>query len=327
MSLANQLRQIAEQARGNAASTTAANQAQTGIQTQQAIAAGAAQPAGGTKQGAQQLAAGITAQSQQQNLQTQAGLAGQLLGAGQQALQAKTFGQQSALAEQQQLNTSQINDMQRQGLLRQNSEQLRSAKQLQKAELDAQKRLASKAIEHDNRLSFLTRKQREDLAKLDGYLKNQIFDNRMAFSYNNAGRRFADQRQLADYMVLSAKNEEQLRNQLREMTQAAQRSQQVLQHAHNMLTERLKMEFKRAESQKDQALLLELEKRKQALEKKMARKRAKASATNSMIVGAFTIAGAVAGSFIPGGTVAGATLGASVGAGVGQAVAGQQGAQ
>lgn len=290
--LSQQLRNIANQARGVADQQQAAGQSQIGLQTQQAIAA---QPAGTrpTKRSAQELAAAITQSQQQLNMQTQQMGDQAVLGAAQQAVQGRQFGQQQALQEQQSLTATEIAKLQRQGALRQNSEQLKQAKRLQKNELDMQKRIQSASIEYDNRLSFLTRKQREDLSALDSYTKQQIFDNRLSFRYTEGQRKFSNMRQLADYTVASALDNRDLQNRMREMNQAAAKEIMILEHVHNMLTERLKLEFRRSEGQKDNTTKIKIYEMKQAMERKIARKKKNASANASIITGVAMAAGAV----------------------------------
>ncbi len=80
------------------------------------------------------------------------------------------------------------------------------------------------------------------------------------------------------------------------------------------------MEFKRAEKTKDYALLRKLQEAKNALDEKIRRKAAQGAMTSNIIVGAFTIAGAVIVGSQTGGV--GAAQGAAGGAAVGQMVAG-----
>jgi hypothetical protein len=211
------------------------------------------------------------------------------------------------------LTEKQISDLQRDKMLRQNSEQLRQSKQLQTRELDLQKRLTSSQLEYDNNLSFLTRKQREDLAQLGAYTKQMIFDQRLMFQKDEAGRKLSNMQQLSDYAVLSAQNDIQLKSRMQDMVQSMEKETMALEYAHRMITDKIALEFERAEKQKDYALMKKLADYKKAIEDKIRRKRAQSGMISNIIIGGATIAGAVIGGGVPG---------AMVGQGVGQAVAG-----
>lgn len=317
--LSQQLKGMAGQIRANAEQQANVGQAQVGMQTQQAIQAGATQPQLGGKRGAQQLAGAVTQASGQQALQAQQTQQQQLGQLAQQGLQQQAGAQQMQLGKQAMLNDKQISEMQRAGKLRQNSASLKQAKQLQDRELKQQERFTSAKMSYDNRLSFLTRKQREDLANLGAYTKQVLFDQRLTFAQDEAGRKFTNMQQLADYAVLSAEKDEDLAMKLQDMQQANEKEIIALQHAHNMLTSKLKFEFERAEKQKDYALMKQLSEMKTALEEKMRRKAARGAMISNIIVGGATIAGAVIGSGTgPGGAV----VGAQIGQAGGQAAAG-----
>jgi len=318
--LSQQLKGLASQIRGSAQQQAAVGQAQTGMQVGQAIQAGAGQPQLGGKRGAQQLATAATQQQGQVALQAQQTQQQQLGQLAQQGIAQKGQAQGMKLAQQAALDDQTIADMQRKGRLRQNSATLKQAKELQQRELDQQKRFTSAKMNYDNRLSFLTRKQREDLAALGTYTKQVLFDQRLTFQQDEAGRKFSNMQQLADYAVMSARKDEDLAMKLQDMKQANEKEIMALQHAHNMITSKMKFEFERAEKQKDYALLRKLSEMKNALDEKMRRKAARGAMISNIIVGGATVAGAVIGG---GGTMGtGAAAGAMVGQGVGTAVAG-----
>lgn len=294
MALSQQLRNLANQVRSTTEQQANVGQAQVGMQTQQAVQAGAQAPAGpGGKAAAQQLAGAATQAQGQVALQAQAGQQQQLGQLAQQGISQQGAAQQLQLAKQQGINEEQIADLQRQGMLRQNSAQLKQAKQLQQNELDSQKRLTSASMDYDNKLSFLTRKQREDLSKLGAYTKQVIFDQRLTFARDEEGRKFSNMQQLADYVVMSAQKDEELAWSMQEMQQANEKEIIALQHAHNMISSKLKFEFERAEKQKDYALMRKLQEMKNALEEKMRRKAARGAMISNIIVGGATIAGSV----------------------------------
>lgn len=314
--LSDQLRNIANKARSNAEQQMGAQNAGIQNQVNQALTAGGGAP---SKAAAQQIAGAATGAQQQASLQTQGQLGQQLQQIGQAGLQQQAATARTGQAKQQMLNDSQIAELQRQGVLSQSSKQLRQAKQLQQQEIETQSRMLSQRLQYDDKLSFMTRKQREDLANLGAYTKQQLFDSRLSFQQDEMGRKFSNMRQLADYAVASFKDDQQLQVQMREMSQAAEKEIMTLQHAHNMISQRLQLEFQRAEKTKDYALLKKLQKMKADMEAKIRRDQAKASAISNIIVGGATIAGAALGA---GTGPQGALIGANIGSGIGQVATG-----
>ena len=309
MALSQQLRAIANQARGSVDQTAKAGQAAVGAEAGQALAQTATTAPQG-KAVSQQLAGGITA-AQQGVAVKAAGDEQQILGQlGQQGLQQAGQAKQQKLGEQQLINDAQIEELQRSGQLRQNSAALKQSKQLQARELGVQKRLTSAKMEYDGSLSFLTRRQREDLASMGEYTKNQMFDQRLTFEKSEGIRKFSNMQQLADYAMASMTDDMQLQSRLREMEQATMREVSALQAAHNLISLRFEAEFKRAEKTKDYALLKKLQEDKVALDEKIRRKASKGAMTSNIIIGASTVIGAMM--FGP----AGATGGYAVGQGL-----------
>ena len=323
MALSQQLRAIANQARGSVDQTAKAGQAAVGAEAGQALSQTATTAPQG-KAVSQQLAGGITAAQQGVEVKA-AGDEQQILGQlGQQGLQQAGQAKQQKLGEQQLINDTQIEELQRQGQLRQNSAALKQTKQLQAQELAMQNRLVSGQMEYDGSLSFLTRKQRTDLASMGEYAKNMIFDQRLTFQKSEGERQFSNMRQLADYAMLTRQDDSIMQSQMREMEQSTMREITALQSAHSMIVSKLEMEFKRAEKTKDYALLRKLQEAKNALDAKIRRKAAQGAMTSNIIIGAATIIGAVAAGSVTGGM--GAGQGAAVGYSVGQGLAGAKAA-
>ena len=323
MALSQQLRAIANQARGSVDQTAAAGQAAVGAEAGQALAQTATTAPQG-KAVSQQLAGGITAAQQGVEVKA-AGDEQQILGQlGQQGLQQAGQIKQQKLGEQQLINDTQISELQRSGQLRQNSAALNQTKQLQAKELGMQNRLTSAKMEYDGSLSFLTRKQREDLSRLGEYTKQTLFDQILTFEKSEGKRKFSNLQQLADYAILSQKNEQDLNIKLRDMQYSSMREVNALQAAHSMIVSKMEGEFKRAEKTKDYALLRKLQEAKNALDEKIRRKAAKGAMTSNIIIGAATIIGAVAAGSVTGGMLAG--QGAAVGFSIGQGLAGAKAA-
>lgn len=319
MALSNQLRAIADKVRSDTQQQQSIGNANIANQANQAIQQ-TATTGPQAKAGAQQIAAGTTAAQAGVATQAAAGQQQTLGQLGNQVLQQAGAARQQALGEQQLLNDTQIAELQRSGQLRQNSAALEQSKRLQANELGVQRRLTSAKLDYDDSLSFMTRKQREDLANISQYTKQVLFDQRLMFQKSEDGRRFSNMQQLADYSVANFRSDQELKASLREMEQAASKEMSALQHAHSMISQRLELEFQRAEKQKDYRLMKSLQEKKNALAEKMRRKAAKSSMITNVIVGGATIAGAVVGSFA--GPGVGTAVGAMAGQAAGQTLAG-----
>jgi hypothetical protein len=210
------------------------------------------------------------------------------------------------------MSSRDISERQRKGELRQNDASLRQAKKLQAEELASQKRMQQTGIAFDNRVSFLTRKQRADLSELGRLVKQQVFDSRLQFKADERGRNFSNARQLADYAVASARDRQELAERLQDMQQSYEKEQIMFDAVNKKLVQAIEAEYKKSEQERDQEMLRTLAEMKRAAEREQRRRAAKAQAINSIIVGGATIAGAVYGG----------PAGAAAGAGLGQAVAG-----
>jgi hypothetical protein len=198
-----------------------------------------------------------------------------------------------------------IAERQRAGELKQNSAELRQAKELAKDELAVQKRMEAAGYAYDNRISFLTRKQREDLAALGGYIKQQVFDSRLQFDISEGERRFSNTRQLADFAVLQAENQIDLDNKMRMLKQSYEKDRIILSAAQAKIEQSIKYEFSKSEQDQDQALIKELYEKKRALDAEMRRKKAQGGMVRSIFsTGTFAVVTYFSGGNIAAGSTA-----------------------
>jgi hypothetical protein len=165
------------------------------------------------------------------------------------------------------------------------------------------------------------------IASLGSDLQKKLFDDTMKFEKDEAGRKFSNERQLQDWAILSAKNQEEAKSRLQTIQLMQERKVKLLEVAHQRVVDTLERGWKTKEQKLDQETRYQILAAKQALEEKIAKQKAKASMTGMLIKGGLTIAGAAAGavvgSVVPGaGTMAGAALGASIGGSVGDVGAG-----
>lgn len=285
----------------------AAARAAEAQQAQVQQAAFQAAPGSGVRQAqamapiATQAVAQPALQAAQQAVQTQAALGQQAVQvAGQQAQTAQeltAIGQQQAQAEAARTAAAQAAAADR-----------AQSKALTAAELAQAQRLQTAGLETDARVSFLDRKQREDLARLGRDVKAKLFDARLQFERDEAGRKFSNDRQMWDYTVASAKSDEQLKDRLQSMTQAYERKSKMTEIAFAKIDQALTQAYAKAEQERDQASKKRIIEMRQAMQKELDRRRHEA-AQKGMILSSIA-AGAVAGApYGPWGVAAGAGAG------------------
>lgn len=312
MALSDNLRNVTAGLSKQAANKAGLGEAGAFVGAQQALTQ--AQGAPGQKQiPSGQLAAGVVQQAGQASLGAQAQAGQQIQQAGGQAVQLTGQRRGRQLQAEQQMSNRDIAQRQRNGELRQNDAQLRQAKKLQAEDIASQRRMQQTGIEFNNNISFLTRKQREDLASLGRLVKQQVFDSRLQFGADERGRKFSNARQLADYAVSSSRDRQELGDRLREMQQAYEKEQILFDAVNKKIVQAIELEYKKKEQARDQALIQQLAEMRRAAEAEQRRRAAKAQAINSIIVGGATVAGAIYGGGAPG---------AAAGAAAGQAISG-----
>lgn len=288
-----------------AARATEAQQVQVSQAVQQAA------PGAGVRQAQAMAPLAVQAVAQPGLAAREAGLATQQA-LGQQALQVQA-GQQQRTQDLTAIGQAETLQAQARTVKSQESAADRATrKALTDAELQQAQRLQRMGIATDARVGFLTNKQREDLAKLGRDVKTRLNDERLQFERDEGGRRFANDRQLWDYTIASAKSDEALQDRMQSMTQAYQRKAKMLEVAMNTINAELDRQYARAEQNKDQATMARLAEMKRKV-KEQAQADAHDAAQKGQIVQMLSIAGMAAGS-------AGGPGGAMVGGAGGQAL-------
>ena len=298
-----------------------------------AIQGAATPPAGGVPAGATpppiaQQAAQITTAVGQQAAQQTAQLGQANVAASQMQLQQKEAQDKQRFAEREIGQKAFMADADILQGLNINAEKRQADERLTTAELNTAHRTSRLGLETDANLSFLTRTQREQLGALGADVKEKIFDSRLQFSKDEAGRKFSDERQLRDYAIMSSKSDQELESKLMTQKLLHQRGIQMLEVAQQKVNETLRQSY----ADKDRALTQETKEyianTQAAAERAMARKKAKGAAMGGIVTGAFTIGGAIIGAIIsiptvgtaaPATVAAGAAAGATLGKMVGDA--------
>lgn len=187
----------------------------------------------------------------------------------------------------------------------------------------SQQRLQKVGIEVDNKLQVASIRQRKQLESLGGDVKTKILDSRLQFERDDMGRKFTNDRQLADYVTANVKSDIEFKAHAREIEQASDRKLQLMEIAERRLSQSTQQDWQGSEAHlnnENRARIARLAadmRAKIAKEQSASKGRMAMWQAGGMIVGA--IVGGVIGTFAaPGvGTVAGASAGASVGGAAG----------
>lgn len=213
---------------------------------------------------------------------------------------------------------------QRQQQVRKVKAELIARKQITNDEIESSSRMQRYGIEQDNRLISMTVKQRQDLAKLGGDVKGKLFDARLKFERDEAGRKFSNDRQLADWKISQSKsavdmqdfiNEYKFKSEMKValLKASAARLQQDLDNGY--LMEKLTLDHENDTKIQNEITAMN---QKAAREAAGHQERIRAWQAGGTIVG-----GVIGGVFGVGvGAVGGAAIGGALGTAIGAAVEG-----
>ena len=158
-------------------------------------------------------------------------------------------------------------------------------------------------------------------ASLSEDAKREMFDGRMQFQKDESGRQFMNERQLADYAVTHARDQQQLMNYTQQAEQMHNRKIQMMETAQKKLSQELEFQNSLSEQKQDQSLKRQLIEAKRQMEEKIARE--KADRANR--AGKFAAVGGIVGGVV--GAAVGGPVGAAVGYSAGSALGGMAAAQ
>jgi len=162
-----------------------------------------------------------------------------------------------------------------------------------------------------------------ELARISQSAKDKLLDQQLSFKRDELGRTVWNERQLADYKIATAKDDEDFRNYQQEVTNLSERRMKMLLVAQKKLEQILEQGYLSTNQKLDQASRLKIAETLEELKRKQAREAARQANTMGMWAGGGAILGAAAGSLVPGGGAIGAAVGAQIGQGVGTAVGSQ----
>ena len=186
-------------------------------------------------------------------------------------------------------------------------------------QIDIKKQLATRQIALSQKNRYLT----GELARVSEGAKDTLLDKQLSFARDEMGRAVWNERQLADWAIISAKNDEDFRNFEVQYNAMSERKLKMLEIASVKIKQTLKQGFDQNEQTLTQDQRLRLAKALVELEKKKAKEAAKRSNTAAIFQGAGMIVGAVAGGLATGGSPQGIMIGAQLGGGAGQVVGSQ----
>ena len=171
-------------------------------------------------------------------------------------------------------------------------------------------RLSKLGIEMDNKLQLATIRQREQLTRLGGDVKDKILDSRLRFERDDMGRKFTNDRQLADYNLSNAKTEVEFKDKMREMQQVRERKIQILEVAERKMREAVERGFLSNQQRLDGESRMKIIKAAADIREKIREETARA---NNIQQG-FMAAGGIIGAFFgPVGFAAGTAVGSGIG--------------
>jgi hypothetical protein len=180
--------------------------------------------------------------------------------------------------------------------------------QFTQAELAQQAELQKTGLEFDRNLSFMTERQRSDLAKLGRDVKAELFDKRLQFDKDESGRKFTNERQLWDFNVATAKSEDQMKTRQQQLIQAEERKALLLDQAYGKVIQQQQIAFAQAEQRKDHASKRKIGEYIAKLKKQQSDAQSKGAKRAAVLQGAASGA-AIGSAGGPWGAVAGAVIG------------------
>lgn len=266
---------------------------QTMSQSMPGANAAVAQQMEATRKLQQQNAIAQSTKVQPQNVAAQAQSAGAQAAA--QQGQVKLAEQQQNLQGQQQIGQALIQDKAQEAS---NQARLRSYENT-KTLFDAEKRLGD----------------------LDARLKQDLYDKQLQFKEDELGQTIFDERQLLDYKIATAKDDNDLLAYEQQVEQTSRRKQVMLDLAMKKIQQELANDLQQDNARLSNEQRVMLAQRAQALQDKLNKEKNKARNRAAMFQAGGAIVGAVAGGLIGG--PAGAMAGASLGSGAGGVAASQ----
>lgn len=130
------------------------------------------------------------------------------------------------------------------------------------------------------------------LAGISEQAKQELYDQQMQFKKDEAGRTLFNTRQLADYAVTSAKNDEELKNYQQNMELASKRKAELMDAAYNKLKEELTSKYELAKAKGDYEGQRQIKEFQNDIEERKAKENAELEKNLAIMKAMFSVAGA-----------------------------------
>ena len=193
-------------------------------------------------------------------------------------------------------------------------EALQSRKIMTQSEIDTARELQLHGVFMDNNLQIASITQRRDLSALGRNLDNKLLYSRLKFSKDERGRKFTNERQLADYVISNSKTNMEFNGQMKKMKQQGDRKIQVMRAAQAKLEQTLKQGYMTNKGDLDRETRTEIARAAAEMKKQISKEQSKAKARAAQFQAGGTVVGGAIGSIWgPGGAAAGASIGGAFG--------------
>ena len=155
------------------------------------------------------------------------------------------------------------------------------------------------------------------LASISEEATRKVFDSRMEFQVDEMNRTHFNERQLADFAVMQARNKEDLAKWEQESHHAHKRKIQLLETMHKKVLAAMQEEFAKSEQSKSQDQIQLLKQMEKDMAEKIRKEKQEAANKGGMWSAAGTVVGTVIGAYVGG--PAGASAGGKIGGAAGEA--------
>lgn len=192
---------------------------------------------------------------------------------------------------------------------------------LQEKAATAQLGLQQRELQLQRHQRLITRR----LSSINRQYTQEIFAENLRFKKDELGRTLFNERQLADYALISAERYEDLQNYEQMTNQIHARKMKLYELGMKKMQQKLQQEFAKAEQNRNQSHIMELREMEYEFKKKYAEEQRRAANSLARRQAFGSIFGAVVGGAIgilggPMGVVAGAAAGKAIGGGIASAV-------
>ena len=225
----------------------------------------------------------------------------QLQQAGQQMLQQGLTPQKTQI-QQAATQVAQVKGQEQLKATQQNVQQAQQERQVQSNANKVAK--VQEIMKSKQKVQADTLKNSELLDGIGMNLRNEYVNKVKEFKKDELGRALLNTRQLSDWAILKAKNEEEYAEYEQMMTQALEKKQAITEQAFKVVSQELNQQWIAAEQAKDQAAMEQIAAIKAEIERKKAEAKKKAALNSQLWITGLTVVAAGAAIVATGGMAA-----------------------